>query len=202
MNQFSLKDVKVIHRNRVFQGFFAVDQLTISHRLFEGGWSEPFDRELFERGDAVAVLPYDPVRDQVLLIEQFRAGALNSKQSPWMYEVVAGIVEPGETEQQVALREAQEEAGAELEELFFIQDSFPSPGGCSEKIALFIGKVDAKHDSGIHGLDEEFEDIRVLRLDMTELKALVDAGKIENLPCLASVQWLLLNHQFIRERWL
>ena len=106
--RFGPDDRRELRRERVFDGFFAVDRVTFQHREFAGGWSEPFQREVFERGDAVGVLPYDPRADAFILIEQFRAGASRDAESPWMLELVAGIVEEGEEDEAVVRREAME----------------------------------------------------------------------------------------------
>lgn len=202
MTQYSLKDVKILSRKRSFQGYFAVDEILLKHRLFDGGWSSEVKRELFERGDAAAVILYDPELEEVVLIKQFRVGALASKQSPWMYEIVAGIIETGEGADEVVQRESVEEAGLSLEELYYIQDCFPSPGGCSECVSLYAGRVDASKAAGVHGLEEEHEDIMVERVSLLRLKELLDGGVIENLPCLAACQWLLLNHDKLHALWL
>ena len=201
MSQYSIKDVKILSRKRSFQGYFAVDEILLKHRLFEGGWSSEVKRELFERGSAAAVILYDPKLEEVVLIKQFRVGALASKRSPWMYEIVAGIIEEGETADHVVQRESVEEAGLPLDGLYFIQDCFPSPGGCSECVSLYAGKVDASKAGGIHGLDEENEDILAERVSLETLKGYLDKGMIENLPCLAACQWLLLNRDKLHKLW-
>ena len=201
MSQYSMKDVKILSRKRSFQGYFAVDEIHLKHRLFDGGWSSEVKRELFERGNAAAVILFDPALNEVVLIKQFRVGALASKQSPWMYEIVAGIIEEGETADEVVQRESVEEAGLQLDELHYIQDCFPSPGGCSECVSLYVGRVDASKAGGVHGLDEENEDILVERVSLEKLKDYLDKGMIENLPCLAACQWLLLNSDKLPKLW-
>ena len=111
---FGADDVRILAEETAFQGYFQVRRVTLQYRAFGGGWVEPQVREIFERGDAVGVLPYDPVTDSVVLIEQFRPGAMRGANSPWMLELIAGIVEPGEADAEVAHREAMEEAGCEL----------------------------------------------------------------------------------------
>ena len=136
-------------------------KLTLQHRCFAGGWSEPLVREVFERGDAVGVLPYDPVTDSLVLIEQFRPGALRGDDSPWMLELIAGVVEAGESDEQVVHREAMEEAGCELSELCPIATVLPSAGACTEQVRLFCGRVSSAAIGGVHGLQHEGEDILV-----------------------------------------
>ena len=153
-------DLEVLERKRTFRGYFQMDQWRLRHRLFEGGWSAEITRECLERGHAVGVLPYDPVRDEVVLIEQFRVGAAASAPSPnwhgkppspWLIEIVAGIVEEGEEPQEVAARETMEESGRELLGLMPITSYLVTPGCSSETIQLFLGRVDATGAKGATG---------------------------------------------------
>ena len=201
MHTYTHNDYQIIERKRVFQGYFAIDQLTIKHRLFDGQWSNEFKRELFERGDAAAVLLYDPQLQKVVLLEQFRAGALNSDKSPWMIEVVAGIIEQGETAREVVIREAEEEAGQQISELIKIGHYFATPGGSSEKLTLYCARVDASDAAGIFGLEDEDEDIRVFTLTLDEVAKGLDDGIFENATSLIAMQWLLLNHEKLNKTW-
>jgi ADP-ribose pyrophosphatase len=139
--RFGARDVRVLDDETVWSGHFSMRRLTLQHRMFAGGWSAPVTREVFERGDAVAVLPYDPLTDSLVMIEQFRPGAIRGNDSPWMLELIAGIVEAGESDTAVAHREAMEEAACELTDLVPIATVFPSAGACSEQVRLFCGRV-------------------------------------------------------------
>lgn len=163
---FNADDAVITSRERVYQGFFAIDRVAVKHQRFRGGWTEVFARELFERGDAVAVLPWDIERDRIILIEQFRAGAIRDSDSPWMLEVVAGIVEPGESDEAVAMREAQEEAGCTMDRLEPIATFYPSAGACSEQIRLFVGRMTDAAIGEVKGVDEEHEDILVHSIEI------------------------------------
>ena len=155
-------DIEVDGKTRLYKGFFEMSLYKFRHRLFDGGWSKPMTREVFERDPVAAVLPYDPVRDRVVLLEQFRPGVMAAGHSnPWVVEVVAGIIENGETPEAMCHRAAVEEAGCTLGELVSISNFFPSPGGCTEYVYLYCGRVDSDGLGGIHGLDHEEEDIRV-----------------------------------------
>ena len=145
----------------VFQGYFRIEKYKLTHEKYAGGWTGSFYREIFERGSAVAVLPYDPLNDKVILIEQFRSGAIGTLETPWMKEIVAGIIEAGESETEVAKRETVEEAGCEILELLPIANVWASPGTSEERDMLYCGRVDASGAGGVHGLDHEGEDIRV-----------------------------------------
>ncbi|MCP3689257.1 MAG: NUDIX domain-containing protein, partial [Gammaproteobacteria bacterium] len=126
----------------LFEKYFRLDEYSLSHELYGGGHSPVFTREIFERGSAVAILPYDPERRTVVLIEQFRVGAIEEK-SPWLIECIAGIIEPGETEQEVARRESMEEAGCEIKQLHHITRYYVSPGGTTEQCTLYCGITDS-----------------------------------------------------------
>ena len=192
---------RILEHDIVWRGFFRIDRFRLQHQLFAGGWGEPLSRELFERGHAAAVLPYDPRRDEVVMVEQFRIGALQAPGGPWLLEIVAGIIEPGEQAEQVVRREAIEEAGLELGRCEFISDYLVSPGGTSERIALYCGEVDADGAGGIHGLAEEGEDIRVTRLAYADLVELLDSGRLNSASVIIATQWLMMNRRRLREQW-
>lgn len=194
-------DVQVVERETCFRGFYRMDRLHVRHRLFGGGMSQEIVRELFVRPDAVCVLPYDPLHDAVVLIEQFRVGAL-ATENPWLLEVVAGLIEPGETPEAVAHREAQEEAGLSLTALWPVTRYLPSPGGSDEEVCLFVGKCDSDKAGGVHGLAEEGEDIRVHVLPLEDALQAVKDGIINNAAAIIALQWLALNRSEVRGLWL
>lgn len=198
---FGAQDVRLLQDETVFSGHFAVRRVALEHRLFAGGWSGPLVREIFERGDAVAVLPYHPPTDSVVLIEQFRPGAMRANDSPWMLELVAGVVETGESDEQVAHRETMEETGCEVDELLPIATVLPSAGACTEQVRLFCGRVSSEVVEGLHGLQDEGEDIRVHRVPRSEALALMAANCIPNGHTLIALQWLQINQDRVRERW-
>jgi len=199
---FSAGDCRVLARETLWQGFFRLDRVTLAHATFAGGNSGPVQRVLFERGDAVAVLPYDPVADEVLLVEQFRVGALRAGSSPWLLELVAGIVEDGEAAVEVARREAVEEAGAVLGECVPIATYFPSPGACSEQLRVFCARLLGGEHGGIHGLDSESEDICVHRVARAEAIAALESGWVTSSHTVIALQWLALHGTQLRQRWL
>jgi ADP-ribose pyrophosphatase len=183
----------LVKHQTLFEKYFRLDEYSLSHELFAGGDSPVFTREIFERGSVVAVLPYDPERGKVVLIEQFRAGAIEDPDGPWLIESVAGVIEPGESTQQVALRECVEEAGCEIRQLEIISQYYVSPGGTSEHCSLFCGLVDSDGVAGIHGLDDENEDIRVMVVDAEEAFAWVREGRVRSSATIIALQWLELN---------
>jgi len=194
-------DVRVLACETVFQGYFRIDRYRLQHRRHDGGWTEELTREVFERGHAVGVLPYDPRRDEVVLIEQFRVGAHAAGWAPWQLEVVAGVIDEGEIAEEVARRESLEEAGLSLLELAPISDFLVSQGAVSETVRLFCGRVDTAGAGGIHGLEHEGEDIKVVVVPFAELPALLAENKVTNATGLVALQWLLLNRDELRARW-
>ena len=177
----------------LYKKYFQLEEYSLSHELYRGGYSKIFTREIFERGSVVALLPYDPKRRKVVLIEQFRAGAIRDEQSPWLIECVAGVIEAGEVEDQVAIRESREEAGCDIEQLHTISRYYVSPGGTSEECTLYCGIVDSTGVGGVHGLAEENEDIRVEVVDSEIAYAWLEEGKIKSSATIIALQWLQLN---------
>lgn len=193
--------VEILEQNTVYQGFFRMEKYRLRHSLYAGGMSGTMSRELFERGHAAAALLYDPQRDEVLLLEQFRIGALEAPGGPWLVEIVAGMIDEGETPEQVVAREAIEEAGCAVSELAFVCDYLVSPGGTSERISLYVARIDASAEGGIHGLAEEGEDIRVFRVAFDQAWAWLEQGIINSASPIIALQWLRMNRQTLRERW-
>ena len=193
--------VDLVERVLAFDGYFKIIRYRLQHSLFEGGMSPEITREVFERGQAAAVLPYDPKMDQVVLIEQFRPGAYGVNADPWLIEIVAGIIEPNEQIEDVARREAREEAGLVLSELKPIGKYFVSPGGTTETVSVFIGRVSSGVSAGFFGLAAEGEDIKVHVVKYETAMAWLAKGKINVLATIVALQWLALNRQEIREAW-
>lgn len=200
--QMSHDDVEVCEREAVFEGFFKVEKLSLRHRRFRGDWSTVFQRELFIRPDATCMLPYDPVRDEVVLIEQFRAGALGRQQIPWLLELVAGIHDKDEDPEAVARREAEEEAGLTVMEMEPILTYLVSPGGSDELVHLYCGRVDTSGAGGIHGLDEENEDILVHVYPALEAIDMIGSTSVNNAAALIALQWFGTHRERIRKKWL
>lgn len=197
---YTRNDVEVLDREDLYKGFFRAEKLTLRHRLFDGGWSSEMSRELFIRAEAVGVLLYDPDLDKIGLIEQFRAGAMDEPNGPWCLEIVAGMIEEGETPEDVARRELVEESGVEVEELEYICRYLPSPGACNEVMHIYCACADLSRTGGIYGLDEEHEDIKVHVLPAEEVFAHLYEGRFNNAAVLLCLQWLQLNRQRLQGR--
>lgn len=190
---FGQDDVKIEAQELVFKRFFSIEKLTLRHKLFAGGWSQPITRELFRRGGAVAVLLFDPKLRQVGLVEQFRVGAMTQPDGPWLLEIVAGMFDADETAEVVARREVAEETGLEFHSLHFICEYFSSPGGTDEKLSVYCALCDLSNAGGIHGVVEEGEDIRVQVLPVDDVFRHLYSGRFNNAATLIGLQWLQLN---------
>ena len=198
---FAKNDVEIIARETLYSGFFSMDLYRFRHRLFNGEMSGEIRREIFERGHAAVLLPFDPVRDEVVLVEQIRIAAYDTSESPWLLEMVAGMIEEGESVEDVARREALEEAGLVVGRTKPVLSYLASPGGTSERLSIMVGEVDATTAEGIHGLADENEDIRVHVVSREQAYQWVEEGKIDNAASVIALQWLQLHYQTLRNEW-
>lgn len=198
---FTHEDYELLQREVLYKGIFSLARYTLTHRLYDGGWSKAIDREIFERRPAAAILPYDPHLDRVILIEQFRAGCVTTPGSPWLLEIPAGIRSENEACEDVATREAYEESGCKIQALTPICDIHVSPGGSNEYLSIFCGKVDARHINGIHGLKDEDEDIKVINLTRDEALKKIETGKLKTSPAIISLYWLELHREKLQALW-
>ncbi|WP_448212746.1 NUDIX domain-containing protein [Colwellia sp. MEBiC06753] len=201
--QGNASDVNLISQQNKFQGFFRLDEYQLTHKLFNGGTSKVITREVFERGDAVAVIPYDLKRQSIVVVEQFRTGALRTQANPWLLEFIAGMFDANESPIEVAVREAYEEANLRLDadKMHHITSYLSSPGGTSEQIHLYVASVDASNVGGVFGLPEEGEDIKVHELSLNHALDLVNDGTINNAMTIIGIQWLALNYQQLQSQW-
>lgn len=193
--------VELVRHETAFQGYFKVGRYFFRHGLHKGGMSDVISREVFERGQAGALLLYDPVRDEVVMIRQFRAGAYVAGHHPFTWELVAGIIEDGETAEDMIRREVQEEAGLTVDELLPIQKVMLTPGACSESCQIFAGRVDGSKAGGVFGLASEGEDILVKAIPFAEACAMLERCEIDNAVGVIGLQWLALHREELRKRW-
>ena len=194
-------DVEVVETRIGYQGLFRVDVHRLRHRCFDGGMSEVIVREILERGAAAAVVPYGPGRDEVLLIRQFLPGAFFGGYAPRPLQIIAGMVGEGESEEDVARREAIEEAGCSVGRLERAHAFLPSPGGSSERVVVFCAEADLSSAGGVHGLAEEHEDIRVEVFPALEAIRMLDEGRIEAGPAVVALSWFARHHERLRREW-
>lgn len=193
VRQYGKQDVKVLEQEEAYKGFFKIVRSTLSHRTFAGDWTKPLRRETFVRGEAAGVILYDPDRDAVVLIEQFRIGALLAGYEPWLFETVAGMVDFGETPEEAAWRECLEETNCEVMAMHPICRYMQSPGGSSESHNLFCGIVDSTKANGTHGKPTEGEDIKVIVMPFDEAWEMLQKGEIFDSASIICLQWLKLN---------
>jgi nudix-type nucleoside diphosphatase (YffH/AdpP family) len=193
-------DVEVLEQAEPYAKFFAIEEYDLRHRRFDGTMSEKMRRAVFLTGDAATVLPYDPLRDRVLVIEQFRAGPFaRGDRQPWMLEPVAGRIDPGESPEQAVRREAVEEADVTLGALHKVAEYYPTPGTMAEYLYSYVGIADlAEASPGLGGLAEEHEDIRIHVLLFERLMALVASGEAQVAPLLVTAWWLAANRERLR----
>lgn len=191
---FNADDVEVVEREVLYQGFFSMKRLDYRHKLYRGGWSSVIKRELLFRGEAVGAVLYDPENDLIGLVEQIRPGAMNGEQSPWCLEVVAGMVELGETTEDVVWRELKEEADITPNSIEYVCEYMASPGGCDEKLHVYCALASLSGlDGSVNGLDDEGEDIRLLVLPAVQVFEHLYSGRFNNAATLIALQWLQLN---------
>ena len=199
--KFTNKNLQIVNEETKYRGFYSVKQLHLQHDLFNGGKSPVLQREMVLRRSAAAVLCFDPIRDEVVLIRQFRVGAIGDAVSPWLWEIVAGLIEPNENPADLVVREAQEEANIDVSHLINVVTYYPSPGGSNEQLTVYVGRVDASQAGGVYGLAEEGEDIEVKVFSRTEAVAGIAAGYIKNAASIIALQWLELNMQRVEQEW-
>lgn len=196
-------DIEILDKKTVYKGFLQVDVYRLRHKKFDGSWTDVLPpREVCDRGPAVGVMLYDPDRDALVMIEQFRVGSAAVGGPAWMTEIVAGMVGADESPEEVARREAMEEAGCAIQEIEFIGDYFVSPGAFTEQVFVYCGRVDSRGLAATGGLEEEHEDIRIMVMPVDEVIALMDANRLRNSVAIIAVGWLARHREALRQRWL
>lgn len=188
---FDHTDVTIKNRALVYQGFIQVEQVSLSHRLFQQTqFISPLSRELIRRKAAAGVLLYDDLQQKFALIEQFRIGAIDDPVSPWQLEVIAGVLDGDESAESCIRRESQEESGCELGELQHLFSFYPSAGACSELFHLYSAQAELPQEGGIFGMPDEGENIQLHLIDYHEIKNLLTNGRLKNAPVIMALQWL------------
>ena len=199
---FNKKDIFNLTKRTLYKGFFWLLEYRFKYRKFDGSVSEMVTREILERGHAVVLLAYDDKRDEVVLIEQIRIAAIDTQDSPWMLELIAGMMDhENESTEEVAKREAMEEAGIVIGKCKPIISYLASPGGLTEQLHILVGQVDSSTAKGVHGLAEENEDIKVHVVSREQAYKWVEEGVINNAASIIALQWLQLNHLKLKNEW-
>ncbi len=184
---------KIIKIKNIYNGFFKMNEITLKYKKYDGSWSNNIKRELFGGVQVAAVLPYDPIKKEILLIQQFRPGTIAKNLGHYLDEIVAGIIDPGENAETTAKRECIEETGCKIKNLYPIQGYFPAPGSSESFYHLFVGEIDSFKGERIMGLKTENEDILVKSYNILEVKEMLEKGKILNGLTLIALQWFFLN---------
>lgn len=193
--QYDKSDVDIQKEELLSDNYLQVARHLLRHKKFNGDWSQLFERELVHRGSAVAVILYDPVRDKVVLVEQFRLGALSDERSPWLMELVAGVIDAGEEEVDVAVRETKEETGITITAPKEVYRYYTSPGVCSEQVIMYYAECDSQEAVKTAGLEYENEDIKVHVLPREDVLQHLHAGQFKNVNTIAGLQWLQFHLQ-------
>ena len=193
------ENIEVIKKETLYQKFFRVDEYILKYPRYDGTMSRTIFREVMERGSSAGILLYDPDHDRLVFVEQLRIGVFAAGEYPWVLECAAGIIDPGETPEQVVIREAKEETGVCVTSVKPITTYFASPGGISERLYVFCGRVDVSDLPAFAGLDTENEDIRVVVLSSDEVQQMLSDGKFNNALTIIAVQWFVLNKEKLRK---
>ncbi|MFS4437635.1 NUDIX domain-containing protein [Paracoccaceae bacterium GXU_MW_L88] len=182
-----------------YRHYFKVEDHKLRHQRYDGSWTGELDRAVFVAGDAVTVLPYDPVRDEVLMVEQFRLGPYaRGDRNCWTIEAIAGRIDKMEAPAETARREAVEEAGLKLDDLIKIGEYYASPGGFTEYLTSYLALTDLSDAGGVHGLDHEEEDIRSILKPAEEAIAMIGTAEIRNAPLIVSLLFLARERSRLR----
>ena len=184
---------KVTNKKNLYDGFFKMNEVSLKYKKHDGSWSNEIKRELFGGAQVSAVLPYDPIKKEIVLIQQFRPGTISRNTNNYLKEIVAGIIDPGESPEIAAKRECLEETGYKIKKLTSIQGYYPAPGSSESFYHLFLGEVDSKNGKKIMGLDTENEDILVESFNINQVKKMMQNGELINGLSLIAIQWFFLN---------
>lgn len=198
--EYDAKDVEVKNNTLVYDGHYQVYQMTLRHKCFKQGWGSVILREKIDRHDAASAILYDPVSDEVVLVEQLRIGLVNrpDKPNPWMLEIVAGLIDKmNESPEDTIIRETKEEAGCDIQKLIPITSFYNSPGGFSERTYLYCGII-ALNERRLENQPEEDEDIKIHKLSWQAIKALEKNGWVTSASTCIALQWLENNRQQLR----
>ena len=184
---------EIINKKNIHNGFFKMNEYILKYKKYDGSWSKEVKREIFGGAMVSAVLPYDPVKREIVLIQQFRPGTIAKEFNNYLYEIVAGIIDSGEKAEDTAKRECLEETGCKIKKITPIQGYFPAPGSSESFYHLFLGEIDTFEGERVMGLESENEDILVKSYKLSDVKDMMEKGEILNGLTLIALQWFFLN---------
>ena len=185
---------KIINKKNLYSGFFSLNKYEFTHKKHDGEWTSTVDREIFSGAHVSTLLPYDPIKKEIILIQQFRAGVLSRYDEDYLLEIVAGIIDEGENPEETAIRECFEETGCEVKKIHHIQSYFPAPGSSESYYHLYLGEIQAFDGERIKGLEKESEDILVKSFKIDEVRQMLKEKKITNGLTLIALQWFFLEY--------
>jgi len=185
---------KIINKKNLYSGFFSLNKYEFIHEKHNGEWTSVVEREVFSGAHVSTLLPYDPIKKEIILIQQFRAGVLSRYDENYLLEIVAGIIDEGENPEQTAIRECFEETGCEVKKIHPIQSYFPAPGSSESYYHLYLGEIQAFEGERIKGLEKESEDILVKSFKIDEVRQMLKEKKIMNGLTLIALQWFFLEY--------
>jgi len=183
----------IFKKINLFDGFFKMNEVTLNYKKFDGTWSNKIKRELFGGAQVSAVLPYDPKKKEIVLIKQFRPGTISKNVNNYLDEIVAGIIDSGESPKEAAIRECLEETGCSIKKITPMLEYFPAPGSSESFYYLFLGEVDAPNETRIKGIETENEDIFVKSYKFNEVKNKLNNREFLNGLTILALQWFFLN---------
>ena len=185
---------KIINKKDLYSGFFKLKKYEFIHQKHDGSWTDQVEREIFSGAHVSTLLPYDPVKNEIILIKQFRAGVISRYDDDYLYEIVAGIIDKNESPEETAKRECFEETGCIVNKVTPVQGYFPAPGSSESYYNLFLGEVNSFEGERIRGLETENENILVKSYKVEEVRNMLKKGEIKNGLALVALQWFFLEY--------
>tara|TARA_B100002052_G_C15733299_1_gene529716 strand:+ start:66 stop:647 length:582 start_codon:yes stop_codon:yes gene_type:complete len=185
---------KIINKKNLYSGFFNLNKYQFIHQKHDGNWTNEVEREIFSGAHVSTLLPYDPIKKEIILIKQFRAGVISRYNDDYLYEIVAGIIDNNEKPEETAKRECLEETGCEVNKIKTIQSYFPAPGSSESYYHLFLGEVNSFKGKRIMGLKSENEDILVKAFKVDRVRKMLKNKQIINGLTLIALQWFFLEY--------
>ena len=185
---------KILNKKNLYSGFFNLNKYEFVHKKHDGNWTNTVEREVFSGAEVSGLLPYDPIKNEIILLQQFRAGALSRYDKDYLYEIVAGIINKNEKAEETAKRECIEETGCKVKKITPILSYFPAPGSSESYYHLYLGEINSFDGKRIMGLEDENEDILVKSFKIDEVRQLLKEKKIMNGLTLIALQWFFLEY--------
>ena len=187
-------EYKILKKKKIHDGFFQLHELTLKHKKHDGKWSNPIKREIFGGAQVAGIIPYDPIKKEILLLSQFRVALISANRNPLMTEIVAGMIDKNESPENAAKRECLEETGCNVGKIIPINSFYPAPGSSESFYHLFLGEVESFKGEKIFGQKNENEDILVKSFNLKQVRDLMTQKKILNGLTLIALQWFFLEY--------